>query len=259
MGLTIISIARMYGIHAMLVANGWEDDIRDRQTKLTELTTLTSETRDGIMAYITIADVEVKERARQLLNLLNVVYGDLVKDQEDSNECPKSLYLVSSIYFNKALEVKEDEETVKFDLNLPLFVNIDEESYTDDEPEIQPKEENKKERRQSTKLRQETPEERSERKRRKAALKAERDANPYYIKSKKEKETESDDLDDVPVVNLDIEENASSGNSTPLFYPKTSSGTSSLKSASTQNLEPTAIESGSISKVVKKKSRSKKI
>ncbi|TIC17509.1 ARM repeat-containing protein [Wallemia mellicola] len=257
MGLTVISIARVYGIHAMLVANGWEDDIRDRQTKLTELTNLTSETRDGIIAYTTIADVEVKERARQLLNLLNVVYGDLIKDQ-DSNECPKSLYLVSSIYFNKALEVKEDEEMVKFDLNVPLFVNIDEESYTDDEPEIKPQE-NKEERRHSTKLRQEAPEERAERKRRKAALKAERDANPYYIKSKKDKGTDSDDLDDVPVVNLDIDGNASSGNSTPLFYPKTSSGTSSLKSASTQNLEPTAIESGSISKVVKKKSRSRKV
>lgn len=266
MGLCIISVAKVYGLHAMLIANGWEDDERSVQVKAGEIAQLTKTTIDGLTAYQFIQDVEVKERARQLLNLLNVVYNDLTNEKNLKVEAPRSLYLVSSIYFSAAGEVEEDEEMKSFNLSEPLFVDIDNERYSDDDAIVDEDEERERRERKQLKKQQqresETVEEREERRKRRAALKAEREANPYYIKSKKGKNREdSDEVDDIPVVKLDDDDEHTRSMTPPsaLFYPKSAS--SSLKSTSTQNLhtqEPHAIESGSISKVVKKKKKAVK-
>lgn len=263
----------------MLLANSWEEDTA--QVKVQDMAQLARAVIDGIVACALVNDVDVKERTRLLTNLLHMVWGELGRCEGATTEAPHSLYLLSSIYFDKPGAVPLEDDV---DLDTPLLVDLENEVYTDDEGE-------REEMRSSTVEERgvDTAEENRRRRHRKAALRAERAANPYYIKSKSDRqESESeneDDVDSIPIVKFEpdeqyVENDSQNGfqyqdqdvrDSTPhtaLFYPKSSSRSQSLKSASTPPLhtsssqsslstphsqEPQALSTGTVNKVVKKK------
>ncbi|TIB29963.1 hypothetical protein E3P84_03514 [Wallemia ichthyophaga] len=327
--IALTSLGKVYGIHAMLLANAWEEDAGN--VKSAQMARLARAAIDAATPCQASNDVDVVERARLLVNLLSVVWGELRKsgsgekatdgkeseesamneaneskenvnvnvkldNEENTNvdhgdtvatasEAPRSLYLLSSIYFDKpgAVPLDKADMASNVDLDAPLIADLCDEVYTDDEHE---KEENHKTTIQVT---VDTAEENRRRRQRKAALRAERAENPYYIKSKDERGSQSEeeqekyhyDVDSIPIVNFQHDEHDEHDNTkhSALFYPKnenkssTSSRAHSLKSPplptsssqsslstphtprTTRSPEPHALSSGTVNKVVKKKAK----
>ena len=275
-GLCVQSSAKIFAIYAMIIANEWNDNEGDEGKeenlnnlrKIFDICECVNENLDNFLNDSNSnLDVDVEERVIGYKQLLNVMMSELnikIVNKNETNECPKSLYLLSSLYINANENNEEDEE---IDLNLNEWI-FESESKDINESEDEERKIIKKSEKKEKKKRKEKQSESHDKgnndeqqvkiKKNKEKRYEEIKHNPYYLKNdnntnNNNNNNELDELDDIPIVKLN---NNDSSLSLLKDQNLKSNPTTTNPELELEN-EPRAIESGNVSKVVKKKKSTK--
>ncbi|KAI8981412.1 adaptin N terminal region-domain-containing protein [Pilobolus umbonatus] len=210
------TIIKIYAYWTSELITQWNDELQREFTKVTEVM------RDKMDMFTHSTDLEVQERAYNVKSIFNIILDAVTHPTKDFNEIPSILESLPELFFiyelNPVAPRAQSKVPVPEGLDLDSWINaplpdlvLDSDSDNSISDSAVYKKSSKHGKKKKSRSKVYSSEDEEDKEKRRLARKELHKNDPYYIMSDKHDRGKSrliefDDVDSIPVVELDVEE-----------------------------------------------------